>query len=342
MAGITDFIQNYLAIAQFREGVRQNRVQEGTSRANQLMGFVNLARQTRNPAELEALTSTFEKLGVADRGTLTQLLTGTAPTAEVVQAGALQQGMQSIQGTPLEGTLNRETAFQMLTGKGWGDTMQSNFLGQLFEGGGAQLSDAEKGLLSQGLLTRTATGMDPGAFAMSRTLAGLPQEQLTHGAEIGIGTRMNAAQSASNDLNNRQFLESTRQFQQNLAMDQGRLALGWAGHRLNNRQFEFNSALATQQLGVEAQQAGQFGVPGANAVSDLLQTQRNLMDTLTRDAATMSPEQIRMYLRSIDTSGAALQRAGYDAVRIPNPDDHTQVFQPGFWSHQQKAFGRGR
>lgn len=325
---ISEFLQNFLSIAQFREGVRQNRVTEATSRAQQLMGFVNLARNTTDPKLQEGLVNTFEQLGVAPREALQQLLQYSAPTAEVVQGQALQRGIESVAGTPMQGMLNQETAFHMLTGAGSGEALQGNFLGGLFAGAGSMPQD-QRQALTQGLLTRTATGMDPGAFAMSRTLAGMPQETLTAGTGIQLGTRMNAAQEAANALSTRAQGFSEWAGRQNIGLEGGRLALGWAGLRQQERQMTGDQAFRFASLAAEQRKAG--ALP-PSAVPDLLSIQRQLMDDLQKNADRMSHPQISSYLHAIDNAGQALQGAGYNAIRIQDPNDVGQIFRGSWWN----------
>lgn len=332
---ISELIQNMLSIAQFREGQRVHRVEEASSRAQQLMGFINLARNTTDPKLQEGLVNTFEQLGVAPREALSQLLQYSSPTAEVVQGQALQRGIDSVQGTPLAGTLNRETAFNMLTGHGSGEALQGQFLGQLFQGAGTAMTPEQTSSLTQGLLTRTATGMDPGAFAMSRSLAGLPDQTMTAGNEIALGTRMNAAQSAAQSLNVRQQGFAEQMGRANVGLEQGRLALGWAGHRLGERQLESESAFRLASLAAETARSGALP-PGA--APQLLSTQRQLMDDLQKNANNMSAPQIEQYLMAIDNTGVALQSAGYSAIRIPNPKDTGQVFRGSWWNRMRAGF----
>lgn len=336
---ISELIQNFLAIAQYREGVRAARVQEGTARSQQLLSFVNLARNTTDPKLQEGLVNTFEQLGVAPRAALQQLLQYSSPTAEVVQGQALQAGLDTVRGTPLEGTLNRETAFSMLTGRGSGSALQDQFLGSLFQGAGTAMNSDQQAALTQGLLTRTATGMDPGAFAMSRTLAAQPSATLMAGTEIGLGTRMSAAQAAGQELAVRQQGFSEQMGRANIGLEQGRLGLGYANLALNReqfglaqRQFDFESAFRTAAAAAEAARARTLP---PSAAPDLLSTQRQLMEDLQKNANNMSGPQITQYLTAIDNTGLALQSAGYSAIRIQDPTDVSQVFRGSWWNRMR-------
>lgn len=130
----------------------------------------------------------------------------------------------------------------------------------------------------------------PGGAAVDRTVAGLPVSVLTQGAEIGLGTKMGAAQDAQNQA-------------------------AWANIRQNERQILAQLEAARLSATAQGQTAS-----GKN-VTDLIDQLRSLIQANTTGQGTTTKEGQRVINFTINQLLQQLANAGIQIPMSPLPLD---------------------
>lgn len=292
----------------------QQIAQAGAAQAVQgVSTFMDLARHTADPATLTALVDRFAQLGVGNRQQLMGILQHVTPTSDATKDYLTKLGVDIKGGKRPEGTTDElastagEAANVNTTGMNAGQLGASGFLASVFQH--ANPNDPE---LAAGLASRTATGMTPGDMAVDAAQAALPASELTQQGGIKGGSRMTAAQDASNQL-------------------------GWANLRANARSDEVRNAQNMVALGISKEQADaamkkaeKNGV-SPEAVVNLVEAKTKLMN-LIRDKKTMNPskQEVLGWIGNLNAINAAMSAYG-----LPNEGqvafDPNMLTQPGFF-----------
>lgn len=308
-SSINDFIQTFMGMAQLQNQQEQT---DNARKAQAVQGvntFMTIARQTADPMLLTGLVDRFAALGVAPKDELLQILQNVTPTGEALKAYGTRQGMLQAAGAPTDSTtsesqtLNRETANTELTGQNSGQLATQGLIKDLIDK--IPRSGANADMMATALGTKTAAGLSPGQLVLDHALSVLPQNEITQGAGIQMGTRMSAPQDANNQL-------------------------GWANLREENRKNTQYGALQEAGLNVDLQKAGMAANSKAGAqehIPNLLATKEQLVSKLTDSKSPPPAGLVISYIGALNAINQQLTGFGvanegqisYDPQMLTNP-----------------------
>src|SRR5215204_965967 len=201
MAGVNDFIQNYMGMQRNRIAQQQADTQEQATNAQislqGIQGFIEALRNTDNPIEQRAMAEVMSQRGVAPMAVFDSLMRNVGPSVETQRARGAQRGSASLQkgGAATTGAewLDRETAARAFAMQSMQEVGASRFLAELVNVAG---SDPQQGNLADAYRTRLAAGQDLGSFDLAVNLRDMPGPLRQQRARVAAEVTPGAVQAA--------------------------------------------------------------------------------------------------------------------------------------------------
>lgn len=301
MPNMSEFLQTYMGMANMVQRMEAQKTQQGLlSQAyarDAIQDYQAIAAQTVDPNQRAALARRFERM----TGMTAHELLDLAPPPET---GVINRYLERESLLPEEersplladrgGELEQRATAATTGGMNTAQLAGTDFLTSLYQG--AQPLPGQQEQAVAGL-----TGTTPTDLLMQGAIGMLPQNEMIQGAGIGLGTRMNAGQDASNQL-------------------------GWANHRLGWATLMSRMEEADRERLGQDPDAINFGPEARGLIQEIGTTMR----TLQAEKGNMSPQELeatRIYLNGL---GQAAEQFGFGFKKIESIDE---ILLPG------KVFG---
>lgn len=310
-----DFLQNFLAIAQFvQQRDAQQRELDQREKAQQLTALQTLGTLFQSAPNAEAMKPFIEQLGPStgvDTEALLNLAANVAPTEAALRGGAAKAGRVA-QTAEQQAGQNAEVASAVLTGMNSGQAATSGFFSQAIGG----LDEGQLSALSGPAVMRQLTGMDPGSLAFSVAQSSMGPEALMRAARIAANLELSPAQSTSFELERGNQALTARGQSITAAGQQLQYQATMAGNRLGWAQLAQQGELGMLGLQVERErnaiQAGAKSGLTLGDIPEIVSTQRQMMADVQK---VTSPVERQQLLSGITTLNQLLNSMG-----VPTPD----------------------
>lgn len=329
-----DFLQNFLAIAQFvQQRDAQQRELDQREKAQQLTALQTLGTLFQSAPNAEAMKPFIEAIGPntgVDTEALLNLAANVAPSEVALRGGAAKAG-RGAQTPDQLAAQNAEAASAVTTGMNSGQAATAGFFSDAIGG----LSGEQLASLSGPAVMRQLTGMDPGSLAFSMAQSSMGPEALMRAARIAANLELSPAQSTSFDLERGNQALTARgqaitaqgqQLQYQASMAGNRL--GWAQLAQQGQLGMLGLELDKARLGM--QQGGQGSGLTMGDIPEIIDTQRQMMADVQK---VTSPVERQQLVAGINTLNQLLNSMGVPTPNLNEADQSAfgppSYFRPG-------------
>lgn len=280
-------MQNMLqTLLQLRQ-LKLQREQVEISRRNQQMGaqsgFQNMLQSMADPMTMMPFAGDFAQSTGMQQPAVETMIKQTPASVATTKSRLTQQGAGAV--SP------EQAALQNIVGQTESSNVQDKFMAKVFGQTGdyySGLSPEEQQGFQKGVLQRITTGQDVGTAAMSEATADFMKKAPKNVKDQIIAVGKGLAPSASEDA---------------------QIQLGYARHRLDERQALSSAAMDDLRLRASVEEArNRLDANAFKETNDLLFKRSELIQYMVRNSTTMTPDGLNSFSQQLNAFNEQIRK----------------------------------